>query len=83
MLPEQRKENLAVKTIEIRGVWLIKSTAYYGNRIEVLIELADGTHHIAITDIADDGPISQYVHPSGIVASPIRTFEGDDDDDDE
>ncbi|MFI6160377.1 hypothetical protein ACIA59_10555 [Micromonospora haikouensis] len=35
---------------------------------------ADGKHHIAITETADDGPISHYVHPSGIANAPVREF---------
>ncbi len=60
-----------MKTVEIRGVWLIKATAHNGGRIEVVVELADGTHCLAIDEVADDGPISHYVHPSGIVTSPL------------
>ncbi|MEU4590059.1 hypothetical protein [Micromonospora aurantiaca (nom. illeg.)] len=63
-----------MKTIEIKGVWLTKDTAHNGNRLEVLVETADGKHHIAITDTADDGPISHYVHPSGIASAPVREF---------
>ncbi|MFI6266143.1 hypothetical protein [Micromonospora sp. NPDC051006] len=63
-----------MKTIEIKGVWLTKSTAHNGNGIEVLVELADGTHHVAISETADDGPISHYVHPSGILKAPVREF---------
>lgn len=63
------------KTIDIRGVWLIKEHAHLGNHIQVLVQLADGTHHIAIEDVADDGPISHYVHPAGILNSPVRTFD--------
>jgi hypothetical protein len=59
-----------VKTVEIRGVWLIKATAHNGNRLQVVVELADGTTRLAIAEIADDGPISHYVHPAGIVAAP-------------
>lgn len=64
----------APKTIEIRGVWLIKEHAHLGNHLQVLVELADGTHHIAIEENADDGPISHYVHPAGILRSPVREF---------
>lgn len=64
-----------MKTIEIKGVWLLKDTAHNGNRLEVLVELADSTKHVAISEVADDGPISHYVHPSGILAAPIHTFE--------
>ncbi|MFE7868832.1 hypothetical protein ACFUYE_00570 [Micromonospora humida] len=63
-----------MKTIEIKGVWLIKSTAGTGNRLEVLVETIDGQHHVAITETADDGPISHYVHPAGIAAAPVREF---------
>jgi hypothetical protein len=64
-----------VKTIEIKGVWLIKGTAHNGNQIKVVVEMADGTHHLAIREVADDGPISHYVHPSGILAAPVVDFE--------
>ena len=63
------------KTIEVRGVWLIKDTEHNGNRIEVLVEMADGKHHVAITEVADDGPISHYVHPAGILRAPVREFD--------
>lgn len=63
-----------MKTIPIKGVWLIKTTAHTGNRLEVLVELADGTKHVAISEVADDGPISHYVHPTGIITSPVRDF---------
>ncbi|MFY1595470.1 hypothetical protein [Micromonospora sp. WMMD737] len=59
-------------TIEIKGVWLIKDTAHNGNRLEVLVELTDGTLRTAITDTADDGPISHYVHPTGILNAPVH-----------
>jgi AICAR transformylase/IMP cyclohydrolase PurH len=59
-----------VKTIEIRGVWLLKATAHNGNRLEVVVELADGSQRLAIAEVADDGPISHYVHPAGIVNAP-------------
>lgn len=59
-----------MKTIEIRGVWLLKATAHNGNRLQVVVELADGSKHLAISEVADDGPISHYVHPAGIVAAP-------------
>lgn len=62
------------KTIEIQGVWLIKATEYNGNGIQVLVQLADGTYREAITDTADGGPICYYVHPAGIEASPVVTF---------
>lgn len=61
-----------MKTIEIRGVWLIKATAHNGNRLQVVVELADGTQHVAIAEVADDGPISHYVHPAGIIRAPVR-----------
>lgn len=63
-----------MRTIEIKGVWLIKSTANNGNGLEVLIELPDGTHRVAISETADDGPISHYVHPAGILHAPVREF---------
>lgn len=63
-----------MKTIEIKGVWLIKATAHNGNRLRVLVELADGTTHVAIDEIADDGPISHYVHPAGILRGELHTF---------
>lgn len=66
-----------MKTIEIKGIWLIKATAHNGNRIEVLVELPDGTYRAAITEVADDGPISHYSHPAGILAAPARTFDED------
>lgn len=59
-----------MKTIEIRGVWLIKDTAHLGNRIQVVVETADGKKYVAIEDVADVGPISHYVHPAGIRTSP-------------
>lgn len=58
------------KTIEILGVQLLKDSAHLGNAIRVLVELADGTYREVITDRADDGPISHYVHPAGILAAP-------------
>jgi hypothetical protein len=61
------------ETIEIRGVWLIKEPEHLGNGIQVLVETADGKHHIAIEETADDGPISHYVHPAGIEKAPVRT----------
>jgi hypothetical protein len=63
-----------MQTVEIRGVWLIKQTEHNGNGIEVLVELSDGTHRVAISEVADDGPISHYSHPAGIRAAPVRTF---------
>lgn len=63
-------------TVEIRGVWLIKDTAHLGNRLRVAVELADGTTREVITERADDGPISHYVHPSGILAAPELVLEG-------
>jgi hypothetical protein len=68
-------EGTPVKTIEIQGVWLIKKPAHLGNDIEVLVQLADGTCRAAITEVADDGPISHYVHPAGILRGEVRTFE--------
>lgn len=59
-----------MNTIEIRGVWLLKATAHNGNRIQVVVETADGKQHIAIEETADDGPISHYVHPAGIESAP-------------
>lgn len=72
--PTTEKENHPVdgKTIEIRGVWLVKTPAHLGNEITVLVETADGQHHEAITEVADDGPISHYTHPAGILAAPVR-----------
>ncbi|WBB94209.1 hypothetical protein [Verrucosispora sp. WMMC514] len=61
-----------MKTIEIKGVWLVKDTAHNGNGLEVLVELPDGTLRTAITDTADDGPISHYVHPAGILNAPVH-----------
>ena len=66
-----------MKTIEIKGVWLIKATEHNGNALTVVVELADGTQHAAIQEVADDGPISHYVHPSGILRAPIFTLDGD------
>jgi hypothetical protein len=59
-----------VKTVEIRGVWLIKDHEHLGNMIHVVVELTDGTHHEIMADRAE-GPISHYVHPSGIVNAPL------------
>ncbi|WP_146605828.1 hypothetical protein [Micromonospora craterilacus] len=59
-------------TTPIKGVWLIKDTAHNGNQIEVLVELPDGTLRTAISETADDGPISHYVHPSGILRAPVH-----------
>lgn len=59
-------------TIEIRGVWLLKGTAHLGNKLTVLVQLADGTYREAIAEVADDGPISHYVHPAGILAAPVH-----------
>lgn len=63
------------ETIDIRGVWLIKDTAHNGSRLQVLVETADRQHHLVIDETSDDGPISHYVHPAGIIAGPIREFE--------
>lgn len=62
---------MAIETIEIRGVWLIKATAYNGGKLQVVVETADGARHVAIEEVADEGPISHYVHPSGIEAAPL------------
>lgn len=59
-----------MKTVEIRGVWLIKDTAHNGNGLRVLVELPDGFMAEVISEVADDGPISHYVHPSGILNAP-------------
>lgn len=63
-----------MKTIEIKSVWLIKRPNHLGNGLQVLVQLADGTYHEAIADVADDGPISHCVHPAGIVRGPVVTF---------
>lgn len=63
-----------METIEIKGVWLIKSAAHNGNGIQVIVELPDGTLHAVIEEPADDGPISHYVHPAGILHAPVREF---------
>jgi hypothetical protein len=67
-----------VKTIEIQGIWVIKATEHNGGRLEVLVELADGTYHEAWAQDAiqdHDGPISHYVHPAGILRVDVRTFD--------
>ena len=64
-----------MKTIEIKGVWLIKQPNNLGDGLQVLVQLADGTYHEAIAETADDGPISHYVHPAGIAAGPVVTFD--------
>lgn len=58
-----------MKTIEIRGVWLIKDTEHHGNEVRVLVELPDGSMREVISEVAY-GPISHYVHPSGILNAP-------------
>jgi hypothetical protein len=69
------------KTIQIRGIWVIKATDFNGGRLEILAELGDGTHHVAWSQDAigeHSGPISHYVHPAGILSGPVRTFDDPD-----
>lgn len=61
---------MAIKTIEIRGVWILKKPRHLGDQISVVVELADGTMKEVISEISDDGPISHYVHPAGINTAP-------------
>ncbi|MCX5066635.1 hypothetical protein OOJ91_12175 [Micromonospora lupini] len=63
---------VTMKTIEIKGVWLIKATEHNGNGLQVLVELTDGTVRTVISEVADDGPISHYVHPAGILNAPVH-----------
>lgn len=60
--------------IAIEGVWLIKEAGENG-KIKVLVELPgeEGYREI-IVDTADEGPISHYVHPSGIRQANVVTL---------
>lgn len=63
---EQRGNTVAQQPIPILGVWLIKEAGTNG-KLQVLVELpGEEGYREAIWDVADDGPISHYVHPSGI-----------------
>lgn len=69
---------MTAKTIQIQGIWVLKDTDFNGGRLEVLVQLADGTYHCAwAQDAIGDhiGPISHYVHPAGILKGPLRTFD--------
>lgn len=56
--------------VQITGVWLQKSTAHNGNGLRVLVEVG-GEWREVITEIADDGPISHIVEPTGITRAPV------------
>lgn len=57
-------------SVQVTGVWLQKATAHNGNRLRVLVEF-DGAWHEAISETADDGPISHIVEPGGLRAAKV------------
>lgn len=59
--------------LAIEGVWLLKESGPNG-KLRVLVEV-EGDLHEAITEVADDGPISHYVHPAGILEASVVTLE--------
>lgn len=56
-------------SVRISGVWLVKTPAHLGNKIEVLVEV-DGTWRRAISEISDEGPISHIAEPAGLRTAP-------------
>jgi hypothetical protein len=56
--------------VPVTGVWLQKATAHNGGQLRVLVEI-DGQWREVITEVADDGPISHIVEPSGMMAAPV------------
>ena len=61
-----------MKTIEISSVGLIKDHAHLGGKLQVVVQMTDGTYRVVVDETADDGPISHYVSASGIAQSPER-----------
>lgn len=49
-----------MKTVEIKGVWLLKDTGHNGNAIRVVVETADGVKHVAI-ELRDDPDLRRHV----------------------
>jgi len=61
-----RERAVPQQPIAVRGVWLLKEAGDNG-KITVLVDLPDEEgYREVVVDTADEGPISHYVHPSGI-----------------
>lgn len=65
-----------VEELAIRGVWLVKASGKNG-KLQVLVDV-DGDLHEVIDEISDEGPISHYVHPAGILQASVITMGGAD-----
>lgn len=57
-------------SVRVGGVWLVKTPSHLGNKIEVLVEV-DGQWRRAISEVADDGPISHIAEPAGLRTAPV------------
>lgn len=58
-------ERCRAEVVEITGVELRKTHAHLGGKLEVRVRLTDGSYRVAITEVADDGPIGYFADAAG------------------
>lgn len=64
-----------IDAVRTRGVWVLRQPRHLGGRLDVLVELIDGTYRIVYSEDAShdhEGPTSHYVHAGSFGDRPVH-----------